>query len=232
MRPFAKTIAVQLKLFGREPAAVFFTLLLPLMLLLLNGQGGNTPEILVPGLTAFILATAGWNLAEAVATDRDKGVLRRLRATPLPAWTVLTAHAGVQALVTGIGLVLLVAAGAAFFDLALPAAPIATALSLALGVASFLSISFVLAALAPNARAANAVAAALYFFPMIFLSGATWPREALPSVAARIGDFLPLAYVVRALIEPWVSGRVDVVALAVLSGMLVAGVLISSRMFR
>lgn len=238
MQALNKTFLVEVKLFLREPAAVFFTLLLPLLLLVLN-VGANVPaggpsaaDVLLPGYVAMVMATAGiMALPETIATYRERGILRRLRATPVAAWNVLTAHGGVQLLVTVAGLVILVAAARITADLSAPQSWPGVALALVFGLVSTLATGFLLASVLPTARTTRAVAAALYF-PMLFLSGAVFPREHLPALAQRIGDAVPLTYAIRALRDAWLGRGIDVAALAVLAGVTVVAVALCSRTFR
>lgn len=241
-RVVAKTTWVELKLFFRDPAAAFFTLALPVLLLVLNGAGGNEPDprfggagaldVLVPGYIALVIATLGlMQLPAVLAGYRERGVLRRLEATPVRPGVILVAQLFVQGLVATVGLVVLVALGLAVFDLNAPQAPWLVLAAYVIAVMGFSAFGFVLAAVLPTARSTSAIAAALYF-PMIFLSGATWPREALPAWAVRVGDVLPLTYVVEAVKHPWITGDVDASALGLLAAMIVAGTVIASKLFR
>lgn len=242
MRALVKTTVMELKLFVREPAAAFFTLLLPLLLLLLNGSGGNDPDprlggdgtidVLLVGYVAYVIATTGLTVLPAVlAQYRERGILRRQRATPLSPAVILGAHVLANLVIAGVGLVLLVAVGLTLFDLNPPAAPLGVAVAVLLGALSFFALSFALVGALPTARTATAVGAALYF-PMIFCSGAVFPREALPDLAQRVGGVLPLTYVVAAIREPWTSGAWAPGALAVLAAIGVVAVAVASRTFR
>jgi ABC-2 type transport system permease protein len=237
-----KTTWVELKLFFRDPAAAFFTLALPVLLLVLNGAGGNDPDpafggagaidVLVPGYIALVIATLGlMQLPAVLAGYRERGVLRRLEATPIRPGVILVAQLLVQGLIATVGLIVLVVLGMSVFDLRAPEAPWTVLAAYIIAVLGFSAFGFVLAAVLPTARSTAAIASALYF-PMIFLSGATWPREMLPTWAASIGDLLPLTYVVEAVKQPWISGEADVLALGLLATMIVAGTAIATRLFR
>lgn len=239
----AKTTWVEMKLFLRDPGAAFFTLVLPVLLLVLNGSGGgNEPDarfdgagvidVLVPGYIALVIATLGLtNVPGLLATYRERGVLRRLQATPVRPSTILFAQLLVQAVIATIGLAVLVALGMTVFDLRAPQAPLAVLVAYGVSILGFTAFGFVLAALLPTARSTSAISFALYL-PMIFLSGATWPREVLPAWAQRVGDVLPLTYVVEAIKQPWVAGTWHVAALGLLVALVVAGTALSSRLFR
>lgn len=243
MTPLLRTTWVELKLFAREPAAAFFTLVLPLLLLVLNGSTGENEreaafggagliDVLIPGYIALVIATMCLtNLPGVLATYRERGVLRRLQATPVRPTTILFAQLLVQALVATIGLAVLVAVGTTVFGLRAPQAPGAVLVAYALSVLGFAGFGFMLAAVLPTARATSAIAFALYL-PMIFLSGSTWPREVLPVWAQRLGDVLPLTYVVEAIKEPWIQGTWHVTALGLLAALVIGGTAVSARLFR
>jgi ABC-2 type transport system permease protein len=244
MRAFARLTRVEIALLLREPAALFFTLLLPLLLLALNGSGpdGNAPQaafggvgvvdVLLPGFVLLVVCTSGlMALPETLATYRERGFLRRLRVSPLRPWQVLGSHAATHLGVTVIGLVLLVGAGLAFFDATLPAAWGPTVLAIGLSAVAVIGIGFLLAARLPSARTTQAVAAAIYF-PAIFASGAVVPAENLPRVAELVGSVLPFTYGVRAVREAWTLGTVDGAAVAVLLATTVVAVGVGLATFR
>ena len=181
----------ELKLFLRDPMAVFFTLLFPLMMLFLFGSiFGNEPDpdlggrgsvdVSVPGYIAIIIATnAIMGLPINLATYRAGGVLRRFRATPLPSSVVLVAQVAVGLIAAALGSILLVIAGRIFFGLHLPEDPALVAGAILMGAASIFACGFILAGVLPNARTAQSVAMVV-FFPMMFLSGAALPRAHWP----------------------------------------------------
>ena len=236
------TTAVEMRLYLREPAGVFFTLAFPVLLLLLNGEGGNRPledyggegkiDVLVPGLLALVMATMSiMGLPEGLARYREWGVLRRLRATPIRPAVILGAQIAVASTVTVAGSVLLVGVGLLGFGLDVPAAPGALAFTFALGTLAFLALAFLLASLPLPARSTQALAW-MVFFPMIFLSGATWPRDQLPDLARSIGDFLPLTYAVEALGDAWRAGTWNVAAMGILAATAFLSTAAAARLFR
>lgn len=239
----ARVSLVELKLFLREPAATFFTIVLPVLLLVLNGSvntnepnpdfdGAGAIDVLVPGFIALVIATLGLtNIPGTLATYRERGVLRRLQATPVRPSTVLAAQLVVHGAVATAGLALLVAIGAIAFDLSAPADPVGVAVAYVAGTLGFAGFGFVMASLLPTARSSQAASFAIYL-PMIFLSGATWPREALPEWAVTVSALLPLTYVVEAIKQPWTTGETHVLALVLLAAMTAAGLAVSSRLFR
>jgi len=242
MRALYKMTLVEAKLFLREPAAVFFTLAFPIMVLLLFGSifGGypipgtdlHSIDLYTPAYTGMIIGTVGLiGLPITLAAYREYGVLRRLRATPLNPSVILASQVLVNLLMTMIGIILLIVAVRLVFDLRMPDAPISIAFALILSSLSFFAVGFALAGLLPTVRVATAVGQAL-FFPMLFLSGAVLPREQLPDTLHRVSEFLPLTHVVVLIQDLWTGEGWNLVALTVLAGVSIAALLLSTRTFR
>lgn len=243
MKSLGKMIVVEFKLFLRQPLAAFFTLVFPLFLLFLFGSiYGNEPvaefgnrgsvDVSVPGYMAMIIATGGlMHLSVLLATYREQGILRRYQASPLSVRSWLAAQLVVHTATAVAGSALLLGAGVLLYDLALPASPGLTILAFVLGSLSFAAIGFMLAGVLPTARTATAVGTAL-LFPMMFLSGASLPRQILPENVARFGDILPLTYVVNLIQDAWHGGEANLTALAVVIGVTVAAALVATRTFR
>lgn len=242
MRPFATLSRVEFALLMREPAAVAFTLGLPLVLLALNGGDGNRPDpalggaglvdVLVPGFLVYVMATSAiMALPETLANYRDRGILRRLRVSPLRPWQIVGSHAVTHLAMIAVGLALLVTVGGVAFHLRAPAGLAATVLAVVAAAASLLATGFLLGSVLPTVRTTQAVAAGLYF-PAIFISGAVFPREAQPEFAQRIGDFLPLTYAVEAIRQAWTDGTVHWAAIGILAGVSVVATAVALRTFR
>src|SRR5262245_42187991 len=230
MRAVRMLTWTEIKLFLREPSAVCFSLALPVLLLVVFGgidEGSSRPGAFaastVPGYASMILATTAlMYLPVAVSAYRDQGILRRLSATPIGARTVLSSQVLSLGLLAVAGITLLLAVAVAFFDLPMPADPLATLSAFALGGLGMMGLGFVIAALSPTARTAEAVAAAVYF-PMLFLSGAVVSRGVMPPWMHRLGDAMPLTWLVSAVERGWTGGAWAPAALAGLLAVAVAG---------
>jgi len=245
MRGFWKLTLMEFKLFLREPMAAFFTLAFPLMLLFLFGSiYGNEPtpffggygsvDVSIPGYTAMIIATSGLlSLTINMASYREQGILRRLKATPLRPQAILGAQVIVIFLMTALGMALLVIAGQMVYGLRFAGNPLSVLAAFVLSCMSFFALGFVLAGLLPTARTAQIVAMVI-FYPMIFLSGAGLPREILPESIKKFAQVLPLTHVVTLLRglwmgKPWENHFLEV---GILSALLLIGILISAKTFR
>jgi len=245
MHALTKYTWTEIKLFLREPMGAFFTLAFPLMMLFLFGaiygndpspyfNGYGTVDVSVPAYTAMIISTTGiMGLSITMAAYREKGILRRLRATPLQPQIILIAQVSVIFIMTAVGMFLLILAGKLAFDLRFDGNPISVALAFVLSSLSFFSLGFVLAAVMPNARTAQVVGMVI-FYPMLFLSGAGLPLELLPEGILKFSKFLPLTHVVTLLRGLWIGGTWNqhTTEVIVLVSMLIGGVLISAKAFR
>jgi len=235
---------VDSKLFLRNWMASFFTLVFPLLMLFLFGaMYGNEPSALfggfggmdvsVPGyIAALIIGTSGFmSLPMELASRREQGVLRRFRASPVHPGILLGSQLLVNVLTSAWGAVLLVIAGVLAFNLRLPENPLMFALGYLVSCVSVFSAGFLLASLLRSASAARAVSMAI-FYPMMFLSGGTLPREIMPDYLQRISDFIPLTYVVNLLKGLWFGHGWDLTAVAVLAVICLVCVVVSVRLFR
>lgn len=243
MRALTMMTWTELKLFLREPAAFFFTLAFPVMLLLIFGSiFGNEPDpelggrgsvdVSVPGYAAQVIGTVTLiGLPVTLGAYREYGILRRLRATPISPFVVVGARLLVDGFFTMVGVGLVVVVGRVLYGLALPAAPVAIVAALLLATLCFSAVGFVLAGLLPTARTAQAVGSAI-FFPQLFLSGAAIPREIMTGTVREIADRLPLTQVVILVGDLWLGGAWNWTATAVLVGLLAVGTLLAARTFR
>lgn len=245
MRAFLKYTWIEIKLFMREPVGAFFTLLFPLLLLFLFGaiygnepsplfNGYGTIDISLPAYTAMIIATTGIiGLSITMSSYREKGILRRLRVSPLRPSVILAGQVVVIFLMTVLGMLLLVLAGTLVYDLRFDGNVLDVVLAFLLGSLSFFSLGFVLASVMPNARTAQVVSMAI-IYPMLFLSGAGMPLEILPESIRSFSKFLPLTHVVTLLRGLWTGGSwaEHTTEVWVLLTLMVLGIVVSSRTFR
>lgn len=242
MRTFAKLTWLELKLIVREPLAVVFVFAFPLVVLMvLIGSfepndpafGGAKPsDYYLAGYVGVVIAAVGLiSTPTHIAAYRERGVLRRFRASSLSPWSILAAQLAVGILTAGIGSLVLVLVGRVAFGAALPVSVTRVVLAFVLATASLLAVGFLLGSLARSARSAQAIGT-LLFFPLWLLSGAGPPPEVMSGGMRAVSEALPLTYVVRALQDPWLGTGSGGGALALLAALLVAATLLSVRFFR
>jgi len=238
MKSLLKMTWMEAKLFLREPVGAFFTLIFPLMYLVLFGTlSGNEPtpmfngrrtiDAAIPSLTAMIIGIIGLiAIAITMTTYREKGILRRLRTTPVSPLVVLAAQVIVMFTMTCLGMLLLIIVGMLFYQASFEGNALNMLAGFVLSSLSFFGIGFILASIMPTVRTAQIVGNVL-LYPMMFLSGAFFPLDMFPKIVQKIALFIPLTYVVNLLRglwfgESWGNHLLDV---GVLAGMLLLGTL-------
>jgi ABC-2 type transport system permease protein len=245
MKSLLKMTWMEAKLFMREPVAAFFTLVFPLLYLFLFGiisgneptpqfSGQRTIDASIPGLTAVVICITGlMAINMTMSTYREKGILRRLRTTPVSPMVVLIAQVVVVFTMTALGMLLLVTAGTLVYHVRFEGNAFSLLAGFVLSSLSFFSLGFILAGTMPTARSAWIVGMVL-MYPMMFLSGAFFTVDILPAAIQKVSAFMPLTYVVNLLRglwngQPWGDHLLDV---GVLAGMLVLGIIVSAKTFR
>jgi len=245
MKSFLKCLSVDLKLYLREPITTFFTLGFPIMLVLIfGGMYGNKPsqmfggygsmDVSMPGYTALILGSVGFmTVAMNTSSFREAGILRRFRATPLRPLTYILADVTANLVMTLLGMVGLVLAGWLLYRVRFEGQLVSVILAVIFSGLAMFAVGYVIASLAPTARAAQVISMVV-FYPMMFISGAGIPLEIMPPTIRRIADFLPLTYVVKLLRGLWFGGTWGdhLLEVAVLGGILVVCTALAARLFR
>lgn len=239
MSAFTKLTQTELKLFLRDPAMVFFVVGLPILLVAVFGSQAHPSTDHDPVLTflpaaALSVGLAGlsFNTMPAVlATYREKGILRRLAATPVHPSRVLLAELVIAMSAAVVTAILVIVVGSAGFGFLLPQAPVALLVAFVLGSLSLFSVGLVLAALAPSGRGASSIGA-FVFLLSIFSGGVFVPREDLPSAVATIGGYTPLGSTMDAIRSAWTGDWASPVQLAVMAGYSVILGAVAARTFR
>jgi ABC-2 type transport system permease protein len=245
MKSFWKLTLAECKLYFRFPIAAFFTLaLLPMILLLLGAIFGNEPnpvyggqgflDVAVPGFIALVIPiSAVMSMPIALANYRERGILRRYRATPVNPAAILGAQLVMQFLMTFLGMLLLILIGKLLFNLQFNGNAAGVLAAFTLGCMSFFAVGLVLAGVLANTRTATIVGNVL-LQPMVYLSGVTIPREVMSPGMQQVIRFNPLTHVVTLLQgmwrgEPWSMHQTEVIVLGAM--MIVAGI-VAVKVFR
>jgi ABC-2 type transport system permease protein len=207
---------LELKIFLREPLGAIGTIAMPVIMFLVVGRivggGGRAPAaasaFVLVGLPVFasvlIAMSSVLSLVAIIAIYREGGILKRLRATPLRPYTILSAHVLVKLLLTAVTLAALVAAGKRYYPVGVDVPVVNFALALLFSTWSILSVGFVIASIVPTARFAQPIGA-LVFYPMLALSGLFVPLDAFPARVGALARLLPLTYAVSLLQGVWVG---------------------------
>jgi ABC-2 type transport system permease protein len=241
MNEMRALIATEAKLLFREPIYWLVVILLPTAILLIIGLvfqpkpdpalgGERWLDLFVPSLLVITTATlAIQTLPIRLATYREKGVLRRLSTTPAHPARLLIAQLVVYAATAVAGLVLLLVTGWVAFGIALPENPIGYAAAFVVGLGALFAIGLVVAAFAPSTGVATAIVLPV-FFVVMFLGGVYIPRQFLPEVLMRIGDFTPPN--VQGLLDAWAGATPQLLPLGGMVAVIVVAGAIAVRIFR
>ena len=228
--------------FWRNPQSAIFTFVFPVVFVAIMGAlfgrlgkssyfGGLTAlQYYVPTIAALcVLGSCYGQLAVGLATRRQNGILKRIRATPLPAWGYFTGLLANCILVSLADIALIVGVGR-LYGVPFPSQWPAIALTLVLGAASFCALGVAVASMIANAEAAPAVTQ-LVLFPLLFLSGTYLPISS--QLLNRITGWLPIRPFNEALTGPLSRhAGPDWRHLAVLAAWGAIGAIVAIRRFR
>jgi ABC-2 type transport system permease protein len=239
---FRALVRTEAVLLVREIVPLLWGVAFPMALLAIIGAFSHGPDASLDGfslvaayepvLIAFTCATfALQGLPTVLASYRERGILRRLNATPVGAARLLSAQLTVNLSITLTATVGILIVGDAAFGVALPGQPVGFAVALLLTAAAMLSLGLLVAAVARTGRVAGAVGTML-FLPLMFFAGLWTPQALMPAALRRIGDYTPLGAAVTALQHSMAGQWPPASSLAVLAAYSVALALLAWRLFR
>jgi ABC-2 type transport system permease protein len=229
-------------LFWRSREAAVFIFAFPILLFVLLGSvyGGTKDGLplshwLLAGMIGYGAAnTAFAGIAITLVIRREEGILKRLRATPLPAHVLFAGVLGSTLIVFALETVALFVLGRLAFGTPFPGHVISLALSVLLAAACFAALGIATASLLRSSEGSSA-AVNVILLPMAFISGSFGPTRHLPRVLRAIGDVLPLKYAVQLVDQVYLRGHEiwsQPGAVAVLAVWGAAGTVIALRRFR
>jgi ABC-2 type transport system permease protein len=192
------------KVFWRNPGSVFFTVLLPVIFLLIFATIfgndpiptlGNVPTTTyyVPAIVTLAVVSATMvSLAVNLATAREAGLLKRGRGTPQPPWVFIAGRVGNSIVISVLMVVVVTFIGAVLYDAPVPWGSLpSVALILIAGAASFCCLGVAITAIIPSSEAAPAVTNVITL-PLYFLSGVFIPESEIPDGVLTFAGFFPV----------------------------------------
>ncbi len=204
---------LELKMYSREKEAVFFSFLMPILLLALfsvifggqfgdDGSGGMTAGgYFLPGmLSAGVLLTSFQTMAMSVTSERDDGTLKRLRATPMPAVAYFLGKVGLVAVASTVQVALLLLVARILFGVHLPSTAdrwSVFVLVFALGVFGGTVLGVAYSSMA-TARTVGAVVIG----PMLvlqFISGVYIAFDTVPQWLQQVASLFPLKWIAQGM---------------------------------
>jgi ABC-2 type transport system permease protein len=201
-RLFTHEFRTEQLLFWRNREAAFFTFFLPIIFFLIFGSiygndritGIRGAAFLEAGMIGYgVASTTFAGLAITMTIRRESGVLKRIRATPLPPATYLIAVLASTFVVFLIEAALIILIGRVLFSVALPTRPGSLVFALVIGAASFAAMGLGLSGLVRSAEGSSAVVNFVYL-PMAIISGTFFAPNHYPAFLRAIADVLPLTY--------------------------------------
>jgi len=198
------------RMFWRNPSAAFFNFLLPLLFLgffgaILHGNRHDI-EVIVPGIAGMaVMSTTFSALAYNIVFLRERGVLKRIRGTPLPTGSYFGGVAANAVTNTAFQIAIIVVAGKILFGLGWPRDWIELAVFVVAGVVCFASLGVAFAHVIPNFESTAAYVNAV-FLPVIFISGVFYDVKHVPAFLRDIAEALPLKHLIDGLSGAMVKG--------------------------
>ncbi len=213
----------EFRLFRREPFSIVFVLAFPLMMMallaavfgnseadaqdvesgLLVWRGVSPANYYTAASVAVIIAALGlMTLPISLVGYRERGILRRFRASSVSAWTLVSAQLTLALVTFLAGAVLMGFVAWLLYDAMLPDDVIGVAVALLFGTAAFGAIGLLLASVMQSSRSAQGIGLML-FFALWLISGTAPPRAVLPAGLRDFGGVLPLSHLVTAVQDPW-----------------------------
>ncbi|MBV8598503.1 MAG: ABC transporter permease [Actinobacteria bacterium] len=233
--------------FARNRQSRFFTVVLPVLFLIIfvsvfgNHRIGQTgvkaSTYYVPGISALaVIAGSFVNLVISVTAQRESGVLKRRRSTPVPAW-VLIAGRALTAIVVALGVMTVVLLLGRFaYGVKLPVSTLpGVVLTAVVGAVTFCCLGYALTTVIQSADAAQPMVQAI-MLPLYFISGVFIPNVNLPSWLRHVAEVFPVQHLADGLhhaFDPFAHGSGIVwsdIGVLVLWG--VAGLGVALRRFR
>jgi ABC-2 type transport system permease protein len=243
MRLFLHELKAQQRLFWRSRELAFFTFMLPVLLFFLLGSTYGDDEIdgvrgadyLLAGMLGYgAVSTTFAGLAIMLVVRREQGILKRLRATPLPASTYLAAVLASIVLVFAVETAIMLTIGRLSFGTNLPDRWLSLAGALLLGSVAFAALAVGISGLVRSAEGSSAVVNAIYL-PLSFISGAFFSADSFPGFLQALANLLPLAYFIELVRDVMLYGHQlweEPTAVAVVTAWGVAGLVAALRYFR
>jgi ABC-2 type transport system permease protein len=232
--------------FLRNRQARFFTIILPLLFLVIfvgvfgnhtvRSTGVKASTYYVPGISALGLIAASFvNLVISVTAQREAGILKRRRATPVPAWVLIAGRTLTAIAVSLFVLTVLLAVGRFAYGVHLPTSTLpGIAVSAIVGSITFCALGYALSTAIHSEDGAQPVVQAI-MLPLYFISGVFIPNVNLPSWMRHVAEFFPVQHLADALhhaFDPSVHGIGIVWSdLAVLGAWAVVGLAVALRRF-
>ncbi|MET8170946.1 ABC transporter permease [Streptomyces clavifer] len=242
--PLAAVLRTETRLFLREPGSLFWILAFPTVLLTILGLipsfreddaalgGRSVIDLYVPVAVLLGMIMAGLQAMPPVLTGyRERGILRRMSATPVRPSALLTAQIALHGAASVGSALLAMAVGRIAFGVRLPGQPVGYLLALLLAVACVLALGATICALSRTTKASAAVGSVAYLV-MMFTAGVWVPVQTMPGLLRRIVEMTPFGAASQALDQAASGNWPDWAHLLVMAVWTAALGTVATRLFR
>lgn len=207
MRRFAVICEIELRLFMRDFFSFFFALVFPVLMLLLFGAiYGNTPiydgaeagmmDVSVPAYSVMVTGVTGlMSLPLTLSGYKERKIYKRFDATPVGKKSIMSAQVFVNLVMTLMGVSLLLITGRLLYRIRIQGTVLSICVSILFSIGAMFSMGFLFTAIGWDLKSTNLLCY-LFYFLMLFLSGATLPDVLFPDTVKKISDFLPMTHAV------------------------------------
>jgi ABC-2 type transport system permease protein len=237
-------LKAELRLFLREPFSLFWIVAFPTVLLAILGLipsfrepsadlgGSRVIDLYVPVNVLLAMIMAGIQALPPVLSGyRERGILRRMSATPVRPAALLAAQIVLHFAAALVSALLVIAVGRLAFGVALPGQVPGYLLALLLGALGALALGAAVTAVTPTTKATTVVGSVV-FFPAMFLAGVWVPVQAMPDVLQRIVEYFPFGAASQALNQAAEGGWPDWTHLGVTAAWAAVLIAAAVRWFR
>ncbi len=205
-----RRVSIELRTFVRDREAAFFTMVLPVLLLVVFGsafQGDVAPGIsftqyfLAGMIASGIVYTSFQNLAISIPQERDDGTLKRLQGTPMPKASYFVGKVGLVLVVYVVQVVSMAAIGVLLFDVRLPsdaASWLTFAWVSVLGLVTCTLLGIAFSSLPRSGRGAAALVSPVVLV-LQFTSGVFFQYDELPPWMQQFSALFPLKWLAQGM---------------------------------
>ena len=239
MNAYLALIRTYLRLTIRDRAALFYTLIMPLMFFFIfaqmnHAERGAAPVVVNMVLTIGILGTGLFGAGMRATADRETNILRRFKVAPITPAPILIASmvVGLLNYLPVYALILLLANR--MYNMSLPRNLVSVTLFVIAGVLAFRAIGLMVASIANSMQESQILIQSLYM-PMLFLSGATIPMTFMPQWVQIVSQFLPATHLFAGMQSVLGSGESlakNLTAFGALTLTVIVSLFIGIRLFR
>jgi ABC-2 type transport system permease protein len=241
--PTAAVLRTEGRLFSRELGSLFWIVLFPTALLSVLGAipsfrepdavgSQRVVDLYVPvSVLLSMIMAAVMAMPPVLNGYRERGILRRLRTTPMHPASILLAQVALHAAAVVASAVLVIAVGRVVFDVPLPASILGYAVAFVLALVAAFSIGTVITAVSPGTRAGQTIGT-IVFFPSMFTAGVYVPVQSLTGALHDVVVLTPMGAAAEALNDSLLGHFPDLLDLGVMAGWTAVLALLAVRFFR